>query len=99
MRRGAEFSIKLGTNELMNSRLSGSESRTRDARRQEAGGDQEAAFADRWLGMGFTLRAALAALEPGRGLWWPNWCRPWWLGARADGGDFWRLLKRSARAH
>ena len=25
MRRGAEFSIKLGTNELMNSRLSGSE--------------------------------------------------------------------------
>lgn len=60
--RGTEFSIMLGTNELMNSRLSGSEEalatlscekiRDRNAPRVLIGG----------LGMGFTLRAALAAL-------------------------------------
>jgi spermidine synthase len=62
MQRGAEFSIRLGANELMNSRLSGSEEalaaipcariRGRPAPRVLIGG----------LGMGFTLRAALAAL-------------------------------------
>jgi spermidine synthase len=62
--RGAEFSIMLGQNELMNSRLSGSEQalatvaceriRDRKAPRILIGG----------LGMGFTLRAALAALGP-----------------------------------
>src|SRR5580698_4788922 len=62
MQRGAEFSIRLGTNDLMNSRLSGSEEalaaipcariRDRPAPRILIGG----------LGMGFTLRAALAAL-------------------------------------
>jgi spermidine synthase len=63
-RRGAEFSIMLGNNELMNSRLSGSEEslatiacgriRDRKAPRILIGG----------LGMGFTLRAALTALKP-----------------------------------
>jgi spermidine synthase len=62
-RRGAEFSIMLGDNELMNSRLSGSEQalatlsceriRSRPSPRVLIGG----------LGMGFTLRAALAALD------------------------------------
>jgi len=62
--RGAEFSIMLGQNELMNSRLSGSEEalatiacgriRDRKTPRILIGG----------LGMGFTLRAALAALGP-----------------------------------
>ena len=61
MRRGAEFSIMLGNNELMNSRLSGSEEAlatlscerlSRPAPRILIGG----------LGMGFTLRAMLAAL-------------------------------------
>jgi spermidine synthase len=62
MRRGAEFSIRLGVNELMNSRLGGSEEalaalacakiRERARPRVLIGG----------LGMGFTLRAALAAL-------------------------------------
>ena len=62
MRRGAEFSIMLGANELMNSRRGGSEEalaaiaceriRTRERPRILIGG----------LGMGFTLRAALAAL-------------------------------------
>lgn len=64
MRRGTEFSIKLGQNELMNSRLSGSEEalatlacrriQARDKPRMLIGG----------LGMGFTLRAALAVLGP-----------------------------------
>jgi spermidine synthase len=62
MQRGSEFSIRLGANELMNSRLSGSEEalaaipcariRDRPAPRLLIGG----------LGMGFTLRASLAAL-------------------------------------
>src|SRR5690348_387458 len=62
--RGAEFSIMLDHNELMNSRLSGSEEalatitcekiRRRKAPRILIGG----------LGMGFTLRAALGGLGP-----------------------------------
>ena len=62
MRRGAEFSIMLGGNELMNSRVRGTEEalatiaceriRSRATPRILIGG----------LGMGFTLRAALAAL-------------------------------------
>ncbi|MDZ7601353.1 MAG: spermidine synthase [Hoeflea sp.] len=65
MQRGTEFSIMLGANELMNSRLSGSEEalarlaaerlQGRDAPRMLIGG----------LGMGFTLRAALASLGAG----------------------------------
>ena len=64
LRRGAEFSIRLDTAELMNSRLNGSEQaladlacarlRDRPAPHVLIGG----------LGMGFTLRAALAALGP-----------------------------------
>jgi len=62
MQRGAEYSIMLGSNELMNSRLSGSEEalatltvdRIRHCRQPDIviGG----------LGMGFTLRATLQAL-------------------------------------
>ncbi|HET9618625.1 MAG TPA: spermidine synthase, partial [Pseudolabrys sp.] len=59
MRRGSEFAIKLGSNELMNSRLTATEQalatlacdriKTRKAPKILIGG----------LGMGFTLRAAL----------------------------------------
>src|SRR5258707_13116262 len=62
MRRGTEFSIKLGTNELMNSRLSGSEAAlaTLAAKKLEANKKPQLLIGG--LGMGFTLRAALAVL-------------------------------------
>ena len=62
MQRGAEFSIRLGHNELMNSRLSGSEKAlaTRACERIEA--QERPRLLIGGLGMGFTLRAALALL-------------------------------------
>jgi spermidine synthase len=62
MRRGAEFSMMLGPNELMNSRLSGSEQAlaTLACRRIEAVKAPHLLIGG--LGMGFTLRAALAVL-------------------------------------
>ena len=62
MRRGAEFSMMLGSNELMNSRLSGSEEAlaTLACRRIEAIKRPHLLIGG--LGMGFTLRAALAVL-------------------------------------
>src|ERR1700731_4709769 len=64
MRRGAEFSMMLGQNELMNSRLSGSEEAlaTLACRRIEAVKAPHLLIGG--LGMGFTLRAALAVLGP-----------------------------------
>jgi len=64
MRRGAEFSMMLGQNELMNSRLSGSEEAlaTLACRRIEAVKRPNVLIGG--LGMGFTLRAALAVLGP-----------------------------------
>ena len=62
MRRGAEFSIMLGSNELMNSRLSGSEAAlaTLAAKKIEAVESPHVLIGG--LGMGFTLRAALGVL-------------------------------------
>jgi spermidine synthase len=62
MRRGAEFSMMLGQNELMNSRLSGSEEAlaTLACKRIEA--VERPVLLIGGLGMGFTLRAALAVL-------------------------------------
>ena len=62
MRRGAEFSMMLGPNELMNSRLSGSEEAlaTLACKRIEAVKRPHLLIGG--LGMGFTLRAALAVL-------------------------------------
>jgi spermidine synthase len=64
MRRGTEFSMMLGPNELMNSRLSGSEEAlaTLACRRLEAVKAPHLLIGG--LGMGFTLRAALAVLGP-----------------------------------
>ena len=64
MRRGDEFSMMLGSNELMNSRLSGSEEAlaTLACRRIKAVRNPQLLIGG--LGMGFTLRAALAVLGP-----------------------------------
>jgi|SRR5580698_8334351 spermidine synthase len=61
-RRGAEFSMMLGQNELMNSRLSGSEEAlaTLSCRRIE--GVKRPHILIGGLGMGFTLRAALKVM-------------------------------------
>jgi spermidine synthase len=62
MRRGKDFMIVLDRNELMNSRMSGSEEALATMTAERLGGRA----AQRWLiggyGMGFTLRAALGAL-------------------------------------
>src|SRR5712671_940545 len=62
MRRGAEFSIKLGTNELMNSRLSGSEAALATLAAKKIEKVTRPVVLIGGLGMGFTLRAALAVL-------------------------------------
>jgi len=64
MQRGAEFSMKIGQNELMSSRLSGSEEAlaTLACRRIETVKAPHLLIGG--LGMGFTLRAALAVLGP-----------------------------------
>ncbi|WP_294532555.1 hypothetical protein [uncultured Rhodoblastus sp.] len=61
-RRGAEFSIMLGDNELMNSRLSGSEEALATLSAAKIGQNGAPKMLIGGLGMGFTLRAALKAL-------------------------------------
>src|SRR5665213_334086 len=62
MRRGTEFSMKLGQNELMNSRLSGSEQALATLSCKRIEGVKQPCILIGGLGMGFTLRAALAVL-------------------------------------
>jgi spermidine synthase len=62
--RGHEFSIMLGTNELMNSRLSGSEEALASLSCQRICDRPAPVVLIGGLGMGFTLRAALAGLGP-----------------------------------
>ncbi|HEX8667595.1 MAG TPA: hypothetical protein VF727_04390 [Allosphingosinicella sp.] len=62
VKRGEEYSIMLGANELMNSRLSGSEEAL--ASLACDGAAPGAAVLVGGLGMGFTLRAALRVLGP-----------------------------------
>ena len=63
MRRGAEFSMMLGQNELMNSRLSGSEEALATLSCRRIDGVKRPHLLIGGLGMGFTLRAALAVLD------------------------------------
>ncbi len=63
-RRGAEFSIMLGDNELMNSRLSGSEQALATLACERLADRPAPKFLIGGLGMGFTLRAALERLGP-----------------------------------
>jgi spermidine synthase len=65
MRRGAEFAIMLGRNELMNSRRSGSEKALATMSCAKLRDRQQARLLIGGLGMGFTLRAALAELGTG----------------------------------
>jgi spermidine synthase len=62
-RRGQEFSIMLGTNELMNSRLFGSEAALATLTLDRLAGRKGPRILIGGLGMGFTLRAALAAVD------------------------------------
>jgi spermidine synthase len=64
MRRGTEFSMMLGPNELMNSRLSGSEEALATLACRRLEGVKGPHLLIGGLGMGFTLRAALAVLGP-----------------------------------
>ena len=59
LRRGAEFSIRLGTAELMNSRISGSEEALATLACDRIAGRARPRMLIGGLGMGFTLRAAL----------------------------------------
>ena len=63
MQRGAEFSMMLGQNELMNSRLSGSEEALATLACRRIDGVKRPHLLIGGLGMGFTLRAALAVLD------------------------------------
>ena len=60
--RGQEFSIMLGTNELMNSRLSGSERALATLSSEKIKARKAPHILIGGLGMGFTLRAALGEL-------------------------------------
>jgi spermidine synthase len=64
MLRGAEFSIMLGANELMNSRLSGSEAALATLAIKKIEAIEQPHLLIGGLGMGFTLKAALAVLGP-----------------------------------
>jgi len=63
MRRGDEFSIMLGNNELMKSRLSGSEQALATLSLERIHARSQPQILIGGLGMGFTLRAALAVLD------------------------------------
>lgn len=63
-KRGGEYSIMLGANGLMNSRLSGSEEELARLAIERLGGRKAIRILIGGLGMGFTLRAALALTGP-----------------------------------
>jgi spermidine synthase len=64
MRRGTEFSMMIGQNELMNSRLSGSEEALATLACKRIETVKRPHLLIGGLGMGFTLRAALKVLGP-----------------------------------
>jgi spermidine synthase len=65
MRRGHEFSIKLGVAELMTSRLNASEAALATLAAEKLNGRPKPRVLIGGLGMGFTLRAALGAFGAG----------------------------------
>jgi len=72
-RRGGDYMIVLDRNELMNSRMSGSEEALATMTIERLG-NRDAHLLIGGYGMGFTLRASYAALSPkGKSPWW-SWC-------------------------
>src|SRR3978361_82549 len=67
MRRGGDFSMMLGQNELMSSRLSGSEEALATLACRRIAAVKRPSLLIGGLGMGFTLRAALPVLGPDAG--------------------------------
>lgn len=63
MRRGSEFAIRLGQNELMNSRLGGSEEKLATVACDRLNCSSPPVILIGGLGMGFTLRAALTRVQ------------------------------------
>ena len=97
-RRGADFMIVLGRNELMNSRMSGSEEALATMTIERLPGASAPHLLIGGYGMGFTLRAALGALAAGRAADRRRaGARDHRLGARPDGGARRRQPRRSAR--
>jgi hypothetical protein len=90
MRRGKEFSIMLGTNELMNSVLSGSEAAlaTLAAKKIEKVAKPHCSSAASAWALRCVRRWAYSATR--RKSWWSNSFRPSSPGPRPDGGNFWR---------
>jgi spermidine synthase len=68
LRRGAEFSIRLGHNELMNSRVHGSEEALASIALEKIGNHKRPQILIGGLGMGFTLRAVLRLIGPEAGI-------------------------------
>src|SRR6478735_5622894 len=64
LQRGSEFSIRIDHNALMSSRLSGSEEALAELACARIAQRQRARILIGGLGMGFTLRATLAASKP-----------------------------------
>ena len=64
MQRGTEFSMMLGSNELMNSRVKGSEEALATLAAARMSGGKSPRLLIGGLGMGFTLRAALNVIGP-----------------------------------
>src|SRR6478609_9924610 len=64
LQRDQEFSIMVGANTLMNSRMSGSETALAQLACDRLRGRQKCRVLIGGYGMGFTLRAALAGLGP-----------------------------------
>ena len=77
MKRGTEFSIMLGLHGTHEQPAHGLGTRTGYDRRPEIRDAPAAAVLVGGLGMGFTLRAALAELTAGSTSPSWNWCRPW----------------------
>ena len=74
MQRDAEFSIMLGTIQLMSSRRAGSEEALATISCDRIRDHTQPHVLIGGLGMGFTLRAALTVLGPMPGSPSPNWC-------------------------